>query len=58
MSPILTHRQRLHVLENGGVIILLPEVRLKLLKGALKGMSRTGIREKTYLTANDRTGVR
>lgn len=54
----LSPRQRLHVLEKGGVIILLPEVRLKLLKGALKGMSRIGIREKAYLTANGRTGVR
>lgn len=42
----LSPRQRLHVLEKGGVIILLPEVPLKLLKGALKDMSPTELREK------------
>jgi len=42
----LRPRQRLHVLEKGGVIILLPEVPLKLLKGALKDMSPTELREK------------
>ena len=42
----LIPQQRLQVLEKGGVITLVPEVPLKLLKGALKGMSKTGIREK------------
>jgi len=42
----LSPQQRLHVLERGGVITLVPEVPLKSLKGALKGMSKTGIREK------------
>ena len=39
-------QQRLQVVEKGGVITLVPEVPLKNLKGALKGMSKTGIREK------------
>jgi hypothetical protein len=39
-------RQRLHVIEKGGIITLVPEVPLKLLKGALKGMSKTDLREK------------
>ena len=38
--------QRLQVLEKGRVITLVPEVPLKSLKGALKGMSKTGLREK------------
>ena len=42
----LSPQQRLQVLEKGGVISLVPEVPLKSLKGALKGMSKTGIREK------------
>ena len=42
----LRPRQRLHILEKGGVITLVPEVSLKLLKGALKGMSTTDLREK------------
>ena len=42
----LSPQQRLQVLEKGGVITLVPEVPLKLLKGALKGMSKTDIREK------------
>lgn len=42
----LSPRQRLQVVEKGGVITLVPEVPLKSLKGALKGMSKTGIREK------------
>jgi AbrB family looped-hinge helix DNA binding protein len=42
----LSPSQRLQVLEKGGVITLVPEVPLKSLKGALKGMSRTGLREK------------
>lgn len=42
----LRPRQRLHILEKGGVIILVPEVPLKLLKGALKDMSPTELREK------------
>ncbi len=39
-------QQRLQILEKGGVITLVPEVPLKSLKGTLKGMSKTGIREK------------
>ncbi|MDE3243909.1 MAG: AbrB/MazE/SpoVT family DNA-binding domain-containing protein [Nitrospirota bacterium] len=42
----LSPRQRLQVLEKGGVITLVPEVPLKSLKGVLKGMSKEGIREK------------
>jgi AbrB family looped-hinge helix DNA binding protein len=42
----LSPQQRLHVVEKGGVITLVPEVPLKSLKGALRGMSTTGIREK------------
>lgn len=42
----LTPSQRLHVVAKGGVITLVPEVPLKSLKGALKGMSKTDLREK------------
>ena len=42
----LCPQQRLQVVEEGGVITLVPEVTLKNLKGALKGMSKTDIREK------------
>jgi len=42
----LVPSQRLQVVEKGGVITLVPEVPLKSLKGALKGMSRTELREK------------
>ena len=42
----LSPQQRLQVVEKGGVITLVPEVPLKSLKGALKGMSTTDIREK------------
>ena len=42
----LSPRQRLHVVEKGGVITLLPEVPLKSLRGALKGMSKSNLREK------------
>jgi AbrB family looped-hinge helix DNA binding protein len=42
----LSPQQRLQVVEKGGVITLVPEVPLKSLKGALKGMSKTDIREK------------
>jgi AbrB family looped-hinge helix DNA binding protein len=42
----LSPRQRLHILEKGGVITLVPEVPLKSLKGALKGISKTDLREK------------
>ena len=42
----LTPRQRLQVLEKGGVITLIPEVPLKALRGALKGMSKGDLREK------------
>ena len=39
-------RQRLQIMEKGGIITLVPEVPIKLLKGALKGMSKTDLREK------------
>ncbi len=42
----LSPKQRLQVLEKGGVITLVPEVPLKSLKGVLKGMSKEGIRDK------------
>jgi AbrB family looped-hinge helix DNA binding protein len=42
----LRPRQRLHIIEKGGVITLVPEVPLKSLKGALKGMPKTDLREK------------
>ncbi len=42
----LCPQQRLQVIERGGVITLVPELPLKSLKGLLKGMSKTGIREK------------
>lgn len=42
----LAPRQRLLVVEKGGVITLVPEVPLKSLKGGLKGMATTGVREK------------
>jgi AbrB family looped-hinge helix DNA binding protein len=38
--------QRLQAVEKGGVITLVPEVPLKSLKGTLKGMSATDLREK------------
>ena len=43
----LSPKQRLHVMEKGGVITLVPELPLVSLKGALKGMSKTNLREKT-----------
>lgn len=42
----LKPRQRLHVIEKGGVITLVPEVPLKSLKGVVKGVNWEGIREK------------
>jgi len=42
----LAPRQRLQVLEKGGVITLVPEVPLKSLRGLLKGMSKNDLREK------------
>lgn len=42
----LVPQQRLQVIEKGGVITLVPEVLLKSLKGVLKGMAKTDIREK------------
>ena len=41
----LTPRQRLHILEKGGIITLVPEVPLKSLKGTLKGMPKVDLRE-------------
>jgi AbrB family looped-hinge helix DNA binding protein len=38
--------QRLHVLEKGGVISLVPEVPLKSLRGVAKGVTSAGLREK------------
>lgn len=42
----LSPKQRLQVIEKGGVITLVPEVPWKTLRGALQGMSKRGIREK------------
>lgn len=42
----LVPQQRLQVIEKGGVITLVPEIPLKSLKGVLKGMSKSNIREK------------
>ncbi len=42
----LSPKQQLHVMVKGGIITLVPEVPLKSLKGTLKGMSRTDLREK------------
>ena len=42
----LSPQQRLQIVEKGGVITLVPEVSLKSLKGTLKGMSKTDLREK------------
>ncbi|TKB70414.1 MAG: AbrB/MazE/SpoVT family DNA-binding domain-containing protein [Nitrospira sp.] len=42
----LRPRQRLQVLEKGEIIILVPEVPLKSLKGVLKGMNKADLREK------------
>ena len=42
----LSPQQRLQVVEKGGVITLVPEVPLNALKGGLKGMPKTDIREK------------
>jgi AbrB family looped-hinge helix DNA binding protein len=42
----LAPNQRLQVVEKGGVITLVPEVPLRSLKGVLKGMTKTDIREK------------
>ena len=42
----LRPKQRLHVMEKGGVITLVPELPLISLKGVLKGMSTTHVREK------------
>lgn len=42
----LRPQQRLQVVEKGGVITLIPEVPFQNLKGALKGMTKTDIREK------------
>ncbi len=42
----LTPRQRLLVVEKGGVITLVPVGPLKSLRGVLKGMTTTDLREK------------
>jgi AbrB family looped-hinge helix DNA binding protein len=42
----LAPSQRLQVVEKGGVITLVPEVPLKSLRGALKGMPVSDLREK------------
>ena len=42
----LTSGQKLQVLEKGGLISLVPEVPLKSLKGAAKGVTSANIREK------------
>lgn len=42
----LVPRQRFQVIEKGGIITLVPEVPIKAMKGFLKGMDSTGLREK------------
>jgi AbrB family looped-hinge helix DNA binding protein len=42
----LRPKQRLHIMEKGGVITLVPELPLVSRKGGLKGMSTTDVREK------------
>lgn len=42
----LRPQQRLHVIEKGGIITLVPEMPMKTLKGFIKGIDKTGIREK------------
>ncbi|MBI5746669.1 MAG: AbrB/MazE/SpoVT family DNA-binding domain-containing protein [Nitrospirae bacterium] len=42
----LMPQQRLQVVEKGGIITLVPEVPLKSLKGFIKGIDKSGIREK------------
>jgi AbrB family looped-hinge helix DNA binding protein len=42
----LRPRQRVQVLEKGGVITLIPDVPIKTLKGFAKGIAVTGFREK------------
>ena len=42
----LSPKRRLYVVAKGGIITLVPEVRLELLRGALKGLSKTDLREK------------
>ena len=42
----LVPSQRLQIVEKDGVITLVPEVPIKSLKGTLKGMSKTDLREK------------
>jgi AbrB family looped-hinge helix DNA binding protein len=42
----LSPKQHLHVVAKGGIITLVPEVPLKSLRGALKGLSKTDLREK------------
>lgn len=42
----LRPKQRLHVMEKSGVITLVPELPLVSLKGGLKGMSTSDVREK------------
>ncbi len=42
----LSPKQRLQILEKGGVITLVPELPLKSFRGIAKGMKRTDFREK------------
>jgi AbrB family looped-hinge helix DNA binding protein len=42
----LKPRQRLQVLEKGGIISLIPEAPVKSLRGFVKGIDRSGLREK------------
>lgn len=42
----LKPQQRLQVLEKGGVISLIPETPSKSLRGFVKGMDRSGLRDK------------
>jgi AbrB family looped-hinge helix DNA binding protein len=42
----LRPKQRIHLVEKGGRITLVPEVPFASLQGALKGLSKTALREK------------
>ncbi len=42
----LSPKQRVQILEKGGVITLVPELPLKSFRGIVKGMKRTDLREK------------
>jgi hypothetical protein len=57
-SPHRPEERCLHVREKDGVVTLVPEVPLKSLKGPLKGLFKTAIREKKDSADNGRAAVR